>query len=99
MGGPLFFTHYSFLGFDPRPWSDPFCNYFENNRAIAQIHYAYALANAGKHKGYGEDVWGLTASLGPDGYALSSRVTMKAPLRPRRPLRPCPTRRAHPWRR
>jgi len=27
MGGPLFFTHYSFLGFDPRPWSDPWCNY------------------------------------------------------------------------
>jgi hypothetical protein len=68
MGGPLFFTHYSFLGFDPRPWSDPFCNYFENNRAIARIHHAYAVANPGKHKGYGEAVWGLSASRGPDGY-------------------------------
>ena len=68
MGGPLFFTHYSFLGFDPRAWSDPFCNYFTNNQSIARIHHAYALANPGKHKGYGENVWGLTASRGPDGY-------------------------------
>jgi exo beta-1,2-glucooligosaccharide sophorohydrolase (non-reducing end) len=68
MGGPLFFTHYSFLGFDPRPWSDLCCNYFENNRAISQIHRAYAIANPGKHAGYGENVWGLTASRGPDGY-------------------------------
>lgn len=68
MGGPLFFTHFSFLGFDPRPWSDPFCNYFENNRAISRIHHAYAIANPGRHTGYGETIWGLTASRGPDGY-------------------------------
>jgi exo beta-1,2-glucooligosaccharide sophorohydrolase (non-reducing end) len=68
MGGPLFFTHYSFLGFDPRPWRDPCCNYFENNCAISRIHHAYALANPGHHTGYGENVWGLTASRGPDGY-------------------------------
>ena len=70
MGGPLFFTHYSFLGFDPRSWSDPYCNYFENNRAITRIHYAYALANPGKHIGYGTNIWGLTASRGPDGYKV-----------------------------
>lgn len=69
MGGPLFFTHYSFLGFDPRPWSDPWCNYFENNAAISRIHHAYAVANPGRHTGYGTNVWGLTACRGPDGYA------------------------------
>jgi len=68
MGGPLFFTHYSFLGFDPRGWTDPYCNYFENNRAIARIHHAYAVANPGHHAGYGDNVWGLTASRGPAGY-------------------------------
>jgi hypothetical protein len=67
-GGPLFFTHYSFLGFDPRSWRDPYCNYFENNRAISRIHHAYAVANPGHHTGYGENVWGLTVSRGPDGY-------------------------------
>jgi len=68
MGGPLFFTHYSFLGFDPRLWRDSWCDYFENNCAISRIHLAYAVANPGRHTGYGETVWGLTASRGPDGY-------------------------------
>ena len=30
-GGPLFFTHYSFMGFDPRV-RDRFTDYFDNNR-------------------------------------------------------------------
>ena len=69
MGGPLFFTHYSFLGFDPRDWRDRWCNYFENNQAIARIHHAYAVANPAHHRGYGANVWGLTACDGPDGYS------------------------------
>lgn len=68
MGGPLFFTHYTFISFDPREWSDPFCNYFENNTAISRIHHEYAKANPEGHKGYSELVWGLTSSDGPDGY-------------------------------
>jgi len=68
MGGPLFFTHYSFLGFDPRGWRDRFCNYYENNRVISLIHRAYCTANPGAHKGYGPNLWGLTASDDPDGY-------------------------------
>ena len=68
MGGPLFFTHYSFLGFDPRGRRDGFCNYFENNRNITRIHRAYCIANPGGHKGYGANVWGLTASDTPGGY-------------------------------
>jgi hypothetical protein len=72
MGGPLFFTHYSFLGFDPRNQRDRFCDYFENNRNISLTHRAYSIANPGKHKGYGPLVWGLTASDGPDGYTASA---------------------------
>jgi len=68
MGGPLFFTQYSFLGFDPRGKKDKFCNYFENNRAITRIHRAYCIANPQKHAGYGPNVWGLTASDTPGGY-------------------------------
>jgi hypothetical protein len=68
MGGPLFFTHYSFLGFDPRNKRDRFCDYFANNRAITLIHRAYAIENPGRHEGYGELLWGLTPSVGPDGY-------------------------------
>lgn len=67
-GGPLFFTHYSFLGFDPRAWRDESCSYFEHSRSVALLQRAYAIANPGQHLGYGENVWGLTACDGPDGY-------------------------------
>ena len=67
-GGPLFFTHYSYLGFDARGIHDRFTDYFDNNRSIARINLAYCVHNAGHYKGYGSDFWGLTASDGPKGY-------------------------------
>ena len=67
-GGPLFFAHYSYMGFDPHALTDLYTNYFENNRNLARINLAYATENPGKHKTYGANAWGLTASDGPDGY-------------------------------
>ena len=68
-GGPLFFTHYSFFGFDPHSLHDRFTSsYFENNRNIALINRAYCIANPKQFRGYGPDAWGLTASDGPEGY-------------------------------
>src|SRR6266478_2805457 len=67
-GGPLFFAHYSYMGFDPHALTDLYTNYFENNRNLALINRAYASDNPGKHKTYGADAWGLTASDGPRGY-------------------------------
>jgi exo beta-1,2-glucooligosaccharide sophorohydrolase (non-reducing end) len=67
-GGPLFFTHYSFMGFDPHALTDRYTNYFDNNRNIARINLAYSTENPGHHKGYGADAWGLTASDGPQDY-------------------------------
>jgi hypothetical protein len=68
-GGPLFFTHYSFLGFDPHSLHDRYTSsYFENNRNIALINRAYCIANPKHFEGYGPDGWGLTASDGPEGY-------------------------------
>jgi hypothetical protein len=68
-GGPLFFAHYSYLGFDPHLLTDLYTNYFENNRKLALINRAYATDNPGKHKTYSADAWGITASDGPRGYA------------------------------
>ncbi len=34
-GGPLFFTQYSFMGFDPRGIHDKYTDYFDNNRSRA----------------------------------------------------------------
>ncbi|MBN2001323.1 T9SS type A sorting domain-containing protein, partial [candidate division KSB1 bacterium] len=66
-GGPLFFTHYTFLSFDPRG-RDRYCNYYDNNRNISLIHRAYCSDNPENHKGYSDLVWGLTASDNPWGY-------------------------------
>lgn len=68
-GGPLFFTHYSFMGFDPHDLHDHLTkSYFDNNRNIALISRAYSIANPKHFVGYSADAWGLTASDGPDGY-------------------------------
>jgi hypothetical protein len=64
-GGPLFFTHYSFLGLNPNGLSDNNTNYFEQNRAHALIQIAYAKENPKKHVGYGENCWGFTSSDDP----------------------------------
>jgi exo beta-1,2-glucooligosaccharide sophorohydrolase (non-reducing end) len=72
-GGPLFFTHYSFFGFDPHRLHDRYTSsYFENNRNLALINRAYCIANPKHFEGYGADAWGLTASDGPDAYAASA---------------------------
>jgi len=67
-GGPLFFAHYSFLGFDPRSKKDEFTNYFNLNRNHTLINRAYCIDNPKNYSGYGENCWGLTASDDPDGY-------------------------------
>lgn len=67
--GPLFWAHYSYLGLDPRNLEDQYGNYWENNRNHSLIHYEYAIENPLGYEGYGEDLWGLTASYSIDGYA------------------------------
>jgi len=64
-GGPLFFTHYSFLGLNPNGLIDENTNYFERNKAHALIHRSYAIDNPKKHVGYGEKLWGFTSSDDP----------------------------------
>lgn len=67
-GGPLFFTHYSFCGMDPRGLKDRYADYWQQNLAQLRINRAHCLRNPGGHKGYGPGCWGLTASDDPDGY-------------------------------
>ncbi len=64
--GPLFFTQYSYLGYDPRGVRDKYTNYFRNNRNEARVSQAYSVSNPGHFKGYGADSWGLTAVDGPN---------------------------------
>ncbi|KFF05751.1 glucoamylase family protein [Flavobacterium reichenbachii] len=61
-GGPLFWTHYSYVGLDPNQLSDKYANYFDLNKNQVEIDYKYCIENPGKFKYYGPDYWGLTAS-------------------------------------
>jgi hypothetical protein len=68
-GGPLFFTHYSYMGFDPHRLHDRYTSsYFDNNRNFALVNRGYSIANPKHFTGYGPNAWGLTASDGPMGY-------------------------------
>ena len=71
-GGPLFWSHYSFLGLDPRKLKDDYADYWEHNRNHTLINRQYCIENPKKFKGYGENCWGLTASYSPRGYAAHS---------------------------
>jgi exo beta-1,2-glucooligosaccharide sophorohydrolase (non-reducing end) len=73
-GGPLFFTHYSYMGYDPHFITDKYTNYFINNQNIAKINYRYCVENPKHFKGYGENAWGLTASDGPFDYSADEPV-------------------------
>jgi hypothetical protein len=67
-GGPLFFAHYSYLGFDPRNKKDNYCNYFTRNQAHTYINRAYCIENPKQFSNYSVDCWGLTASDTYNGY-------------------------------
>lgn len=67
-GGPLFFSHYSFLGINPTGLVDAYANYETQNKTHSLIHYNYAKANPKNFYGYGENCWGLTASDDINGY-------------------------------
>jgi len=67
-GGPLFFTHYSFLGLDPRGLKDRYADYWKQNLQHVRINREHCVRNPNGFAGYGPNSWGLTASDGPDGY-------------------------------
>lgn len=72
LGGPLFFSHYSFLGINPNGLSDAYAQYDTQNVRHARINYQYCISNPKNYYGYSADCWGLTASDIPSGYSASS---------------------------
>jgi len=71
-GGPLFFSHYSFMGLDPHGLKDRYADYWQQNKNHTLINHAYCIDNPQKFKGYGENCWGLTASDNHLGYGAHS---------------------------
>lgn len=71
-GGPLFWSHYSFLGLNPHHLKDDYADYWEHNVNHTLINRQYCIENPKNFKGYGENCWGLTASYSINGYAAHS---------------------------
>jgi hypothetical protein len=71
-GGPLFFTHYSFLGLDPRDLEDTYVNYWTQNTAHSLINWKHCEINPSNYVSYSADCWGLTASDNQSGYSAHS---------------------------
>src|SRR5437868_2070295 len=81
-GGPLFFSHYSFLGLDPRGLKDRYADYWEQNKNHTLINHAYCVDNPKKFKGYGENCWGLTACDTYNGYNAYSPTNDEGTITP-----------------
>jgi hypothetical protein len=67
---PLFGHQYSHVWIDFRGIRDAYMrgkgiDYFENSRRATLAQRAYAIENPNRFRGYGENVWGLTACDGP----------------------------------
>jgi len=71
-GGPLFFSHYSFIGLNPTNLSDQYTNYFDQNRSHSLINYMHCVVNPNGYDGYNQNSWGITASTNYDGYSAHS---------------------------
>jgi hypothetical protein len=68
--GPLFIHQLPHLWIDFRTINDAFMrkkgtDYFVNSQRATEIQQRYAIRNPGRFQGYGEHVWGITASDGP----------------------------------
>ncbi len=71
-GGPLFWSHYSFLGLDPRKLKDRYADYWRHNVNHTMINYTYCVENPKGYKDYGATSWGLTAGYSVGFYAAHS---------------------------
>lgn len=69
-GSSLFVHQYSHMWIDFRGIQDAYMrdkgiDYFENSRRATYVQQQYAIQNPHDYVGYGQHVWGLTASDGP----------------------------------
>ena len=81
-GGPLFFTHYSYLGLDPRGLKDRYADYWQQNVNHTLINRRHAIVNPWGYKGYGVNSWGFTASDGNKGYAAHDPLNDRGVITP-----------------
>ena len=67
--GPLFWSHYSYLGLNPNGLKDQYADYWSLVQNQAKIHHAYAIDNPENFKAYGDSLWGMSSSYSIKGYS------------------------------
>ena len=81
-GGPLFFAHYSFMGFNPTNLTDQYANYWTQNVNHTLINRQFCVNNPNNYVGYGPGSWGLTASDNESGYSAHSPTNDRGVITP-----------------
>ena len=66
--GSIFAYQYSHAWIDFRNFSDGELNYYDNSVNAVKANRQFCIDNSSQHKTYGEDSWGLSACIGPEGY-------------------------------
>ncbi len=67
---PLFVHQYSQAWFDFRNRRDRYADYFRNSILATEVHRRFCLDLARQFPDYSDDLWGITASDSPRGYAV-----------------------------
>ena len=60
--GPMFWSHYSYLGLDPTGLTDQYADYWSLVQNHAKIMHQHSVVNPNQWTGYSDKCWGLTAS-------------------------------------
>ena len=64
----LFVYQYSHAWIDFRNMRDSYADYWDNSVAATLANRQYCIDMSDNFEGFGENMWGLTACVGPDGY-------------------------------
>jgi hypothetical protein len=67
---PLFVHQYSQAWFDFRGKRDRYADYFQNSAIATDVHRRFCLDLSHQFTDYTDDLWGITASDSPRGYAV-----------------------------
>lgn len=76
-GGPMFLSHYTFMGIDPHVLEDDYVNYFHNGIRHAMVNRHYCIHHAPHSYRYDAFNWGLTACSGPVGKGYAARTPQR----------------------
>jgi hypothetical protein len=77
---PLFIHQYSHAWFDFRDKADLYADYFENSILATRAHRQFCQSLRDEFPLYSDELWGITASDSPNGYAVWGGPPRQGPI-------------------